>query len=104
MSDVPEIDVHPPDEPTELRVAPPQILVFTIGAGYAGATINMVVDPTAANVSGQNKTRLVLARTMDELMGRLVAVLIQEFGLAQAVAVALVPAGLTQLAPVTGGP
>jgi hypothetical protein len=100
--DVPEIDVHVPGEPSDRMLVAPQILVFGVGAGYAGAVINLVVNMRAANVSGQNRTRLVLARTMDELNGRIVAALISEFGLSQADALALVPAGLTPIAPVSG--
>lgn len=95
-------DTLPGDQPSvepQTLDHTPEILVYVLGSQYLGATINQLVDPTAVNVGGRYKTRLVLARTLDELTARIVSTLIQEYHLTQDEAHALVPSDMTPLAP-----
>jgi hypothetical protein len=102
VSDRPEIEVRLQDDPTEISVPVPEILVFGMSGGFVGATINMAVDPSASSLGRQFQTQLVISPTQDGLNTRVLATLIQEYGLSQADAEALVPFAMKPMVPAAG--
>jgi hypothetical protein len=93
------------DEPEQLDAAAPdtpEIQVFGMGGGFVAATINKLVDPTASSLGAQHQTQLIISPTQDALNTRVTSTLIQEFGLDQHAAEALVPAAMIPLVPAAG--
>ncbi len=78
----------------------PEVLLYVLGHQYLGCTINHMVNPDGVNASDRYKTRLVLARSFDEMAVRIVSVLVQEYGLSQEEANGLVPDQVTPMAAV----
>lgn len=71
-----------------------------MSGGFLGATINKSVDPQAPSLGAQHQTQLVISPSQDALETRILSTLIQEFGLSQADAAAVVASGLIPMAPV----
>jgi hypothetical protein len=88
MSDtITEFDVGPEDE--EL-VPVPLVQIYELDGGFFAATLSEAGDPGAPNLSGQVKTRHILAVDAASLEPQILACLVADFGMLQ-VDAALVP-------------
>jgi hypothetical protein len=88
MSDtITEFDVGPEDE--EL-VPVPLVQIYELDGGFFAATLSEAGDPEAPNLSGQVKTRHILAVDAASLEPQILACLVADFGMLQ-VDAALVP-------------